>query len=86
MMVGREYELVPVVLANAEFQQLVEPVTIIVAVSFEQRPFKELHPIVLRGFDQDVWRCEQHMERRQFRHQRRKSPDIPEFTRFSLVA
>ena len=51
MMVRLKHELVPVVCASAEFQQLVEPVTIIVAVSLQQRPFKELHPIVLRGFD-----------------------------------
>ena len=86
MMISREYELVPVVCAEAEFQQMVEPFTIIVAVSFEQRPFKELHPVILRGLDQDVRRCEEHMKCRQFRHQRGQSPDIPEFTRSSLVA
>ena len=86
MMVRLKHKLVPVVCAEAEFQQLVEPFTIIVTVSFEQRSFKELHPVILRRLDQDVRRCEEHMKCRQFRHQRGQSPDIPEFTGFSLVA
>ncbi len=61
MMVRREYELVPVVFAEAEFQQLVEPFTIIVTVSFEQRPFEKLRPVILSGLDQDVGCCEKHM-------------------------
>ena len=45
MMVRLKHELVPVVCAEAEFQQLVEPFTIVVAVGFELRPFQELHPV-----------------------------------------
>ena len=85
MMIRREYKLVPVVCAEAEFQQLVEPFTIIVTVSFEQRPFEKLHPVILRRLDQDVRRCEEHMKCRQFRHQRGKSSDIPEFTGSSPI-
>ena len=85
MMVRLKHELVPVVRAEAEFQQLVESFMIIVTVSFEQRPFEELHPVIFRRFDQDVRRGEEHMKCRQFRHQRGKSPDIPEFTGFSPI-
>ena len=79
VVVRLEHELVPVVRAEAEFQQLVQPFTLVVAVDLEQRPLEELRPVVLRGFDQDVGRGEEHVEGRQFRHQRREPPDIPEF-------
>lgn len=59
-----EHKLVPVVCAEAELQRPVEPVTIIAALDFEQRPFQELGPVVLRGFNQDVGRREEHMEGR----------------------
>jgi|GEM_PF-3236547 len=58
MMVRREYELVPIVCAEAELQQLAKPFMIIVAVSLEQRPFEELQPVILRRLDQDLGQLE----------------------------
>jgi hypothetical protein len=54
MMVRLKYELIPVVRAQAVFQQLMQPFTVIASLNIKQSPFEKLRPVVLCGFYQDV--------------------------------
>jgi hypothetical protein len=67
MVVRLKYELIPVVRAQAVFQQLMQPFTVIASLNLKQSPFEKLRPVVLCGFYQDVGSGEEDVNLFQFR-------------------
>lgn len=86
MVVRLEHELIPKVRVRAVFQKPMQRCPLVRVLETENRPFKKLRPVSLRGFDQDVGRRKDDVVIRHFWQQWRQQANIPEFSLLSSIA